>query len=220
MRFDMGKSWEEALEGEFSKDYFRKLEAFVSAEYSKGTVYPTEERIFSAFRTVPPEKVKIVILGQDPYHEEGQANGNAFAVNKGVRKPASLRNIFKEIGNEYGKEPIDETLISWADQGVFLLNTVLTVRKGEAGSHSKKGWEIFTDRVIGEISDKREGVVFMLWGANAWKKEALIDGKKHLILKSAHPSPLSAYRGFFGNGHFKKANEYLKEKGIETVNWC
>lgn len=213
-------SWKEHLSDEFTKPYFLNLVEFVKTEYSEQTVYPPGKEILRAFDLTDFENVKVVILGQDPYHGPKQANGLAFSVREGIPMPPSLVNIFKEIKNEFGKElPPNGNLERWAKQGVLLLNATLTVRARNAGSHQKKGWEEFTDSVIQHISKEKEEVVFMLWGAYAQKKGAIIDESKHLVLKSPHPSPFSADRGFFGNGHFKKANEYLKEKGKEEIDW-
>lgn len=201
---------------EFEKDYFKRLTLFVKKEYSEKKIYPPGPYIFRAFDLVDFEKVKVVIIGQDPYHTPGVANGLAFSANPDKKIPPSLLNIFKEIRNEFGKEiPNNPDLSRWAEQGVLLLNATLTVESGKAGSHQNQGWEDFTNAVIKTISEKRERVVFMLWGAYAQKKEGLIDPKKHLILKSSHPSPFSADRGFFGNNHFKLANEYLGNKSID-----
>jgi len=220
MEVDIETEWRSLLKEEFSKDYFVSLAAFVKQEYRTGTVYPPSDKIFSAFNHCKPGRCKIVIIGQDPYHGPNQANGLCFSVADGVKLPPSLKNIFKELQADINLlAPNTGNLESWAKQGVFLLNATLTVRAGEAGSHQKHGWEIFTDAVISALSKKSEGVVFMLWGAFAQKKEVLIDVNKHLILKAAHPSPLSAYNGFFGCRHFSKANSYLASKGREAVNW-
>lgn len=214
------ESWSEQLQEEFQKPYFGALTEFVRAEYGSGVCYPPGSMIFNAFNTTPFDKVKVVILGQDPYHGPGQAHGLCFSVQDGVDFPPSLRNIFQEINQETGA-PVPGTgnLTRWAQQGVFLLNTCLTVRAHQAFSHSGHGWETFTDAVIKRLSDEREGLVFLLWGAPAGKKASLIDAGKHLILRSAHPSPLSAYRGFFGCGHFKMCNEYLIQHGKEPIEW-
>lgn len=220
MDVKIAPSWKEHLSGEFSKPYFLSLAEFVKAEYKKNTVYPPGKEIFRAFDLTAFDEVKVVILGQDPYHGPRQANGLAFSVREGIPMPPSLVNIFKEIRNEYGKElPPNGNLERWARQGVLLLNATLTVKARQAGSHQKKGWEEFTDAVIRHISEEKQDVVFMLWGAYAQKKGSIIDESKHLVLKSPHPSPLSADRGFFGNGHFKKANEFLKEKGKREIEW-
>ena len=206
----IGNDWDLALKDEFEKDYFLKIMEFVDGEYSSKTVYPPYGEIFNAFMLTPLGNVKVVILGQDPYHEEGQAHGLAFSTPEGRPIPRSLKNIFKEINNEYGY-PIPESgcLEKWAKQGVFLLNTVLTVEEGNANSHSKCGWQTFTDNPI----------VFMLWGKQAEKKKELITSPKHLVLITSHPSPFSARRGFLGCNHFKEANEFLKEKELEEIDW-
>lgn len=213
-------SWKNRLEGEFGKDYFRQLIDFVRHEYKTQTVYPPGREIFRAFDCADFEGIKVVIIGQDPYHGPGQANGLCFSVRDGVPFPPSLRNIFKEIQNDLSK-PIPESgdLERWAQQGVLLLNATLTVRASSAGSHQNKGWEQFTNAVIKAISDNKTNVVFLLWGAYAQKKGEIIDRNKHLVLMSAHPSPFSADRGFFGNKHFSKTNEYLKSKGLKEIEW-
>lgn len=214
------ESWKFALADYFDKESFKKLTEFVRGEYALQTIYPPGMEIFNAFNHCSLDQVKVVILGQDPYHGQGQAHGLAFSVRAGVAFPPSLQNIFKEIKADLGKDmPPNGDLTHWADQGVFLLNATLTVRANQAGSHQNKGWEEFTDEVIRTISDSREHVVFLLWGAFAQKKVALIDGKKHLILKAPHPSPLSAHRGFLGCRHFSKTNEYLLSQGINPVDW-
>jgi uracil-DNA glycosylase len=223
MQANLGKieaSWKAALADELSTQYFRNLIAFVETECQKGTIYPAPENIFAAFAACPFESVNVVILGQDPYHGEGQANGLCFAVPEGVDIPPSLRNIFKEIESDLGIKPMQSgDLTRWAKQGVLLLNATLTVRANAAGSHQKKGWEEFTDAAIRALSEKREGLVFLLWGNYARKKGAHIDRSKHLVLESAHPSPLSAYAGFFGNKHFGKTNEYLKKQNKSEIDW-
>jgi uracil-DNA glycosylase len=220
MDVKIAPSWKEHLSDEFTKPYFLNLVEFVKNEYNNNTVYPPGKEIFRAFDLTAFDHVKVVILGQDPYHGPKQANGLAFSVRDGIPMPPSLVNIFKEIKNEFGKElPPSGNLERWAKQGVLLLNATLTVRARQAGSHQKKGWEEFTDSVIQHISQEKEEIVFMLWGAYAQKKGAIIDESRHLVLKSPHPSPFSADRGFFGNGHFKKANEYLKEKGKGEIDW-
>jgi uracil-DNA glycosylase len=220
MDVKIAASWKKELVPEFEKPYFSELIAFVKKEYAEHTVYPPGPQIFNAFEKCSFEDTKVVLIGQDPYHGPNQAHGMAFSVNDGIRKPPSLINIFKEIKNETGK-PVPESgnLERWARQGVLLLNAILTVRAHEAGSHQKKGWEIFTDAVIKTVADKKENVVFLLWGAYAQKKSVLIDSSKHLILQSAHPSPFAADRGFFGNNHFIKTNEYLKSKGLPEIDW-
>ena len=220
MNVKIAPSWKEHLSGEFSKPYFLNLVEFLKSEYKNHTVYPPGPQIFRAFDLVDFDAVNVVILGQDPYHGPGQANGLAFSVQEGMTKPPSLINIFKEIKNEYDQDiPTSGNLERWAKQGVFLINSTLTVRARQAGSHQKKGWEDFTDAVIRKLSEERENVVFILWGAYAQKKGAVIDESKHLVLKSAHPSPFAADRGFFGNNHFKQANDYLSEHGKATINW-
>ncbi|MBR7166289.1 MAG: uracil-DNA glycosylase [Bacteroidaceae bacterium] len=215
------ESWKEQLAEEFSRPYFEQLVTFVRNEYMSGTpVYPPAKLIFNAFDHCPFNSVKVVILGQDPYHGAGQANGLCFSVNKGVPFPPSLMNIFKEVSDDTGAPPpADGDLTRWSDQGVLLLNATLTVRSGCAGSHQKKGWEEFTDAVIRTLAQKREHLVFILWGSYAQKKGAFIDRNRHLVLSSPHPSPLSAYHGFFGNHHFSLANDYLQSHGKEPVVW-
>jgi len=219
MKF-FNNGWDEVLADEFEKDYFKELIAKVDEEYKKFKVYPPREKVFSAFKVCDIKDIKVVILGQDPYHEEGQAHGMCFSVMPNVEIPPSLKNIYKEIQTELGIAPPNHGyLMSWAKQGIFLLNTTLTVRAHQANSHSTFGWQKFTDRVISEVSNRCENVVFLLWGRNAISKKPLIDETKHLVLTSAHPSPLSAYNGFFGNGHFVKTNEYLKSHGKSEINW-
>ncbi|SHO65095.1 uracil-DNA glycosylase [Algoriphagus zhangzhouensis] len=214
------ESWKEILGTTFDQPYFQNLVAFVKDEYSKGKVFPPGKDIFNAFDYCPVDQVKVVILGQDPYHGGGQAHGLSFSVKPGVPFPPSLMNIFKEIKADLGKDmPPNGDLSRWAKQGVFLLNATLTVRAHQAGSHQKIGWEEFTDSVIRSVSQEREDVVFLLWGAYAQKKADLIDSNKHLILKAPHPSPLSAHRGFLGCKHFSKANEYLTSKGLDPIVW-
>jgi uracil-DNA glycosylase len=214
------KSWADALKDEFEKEYFQKITSYLKHEIASGiVVYPKGGNIFKAFDSTPLNRVKVVILGQDPYHGEGQAHGLSFSVQEGVHQPPSLQNIFKELRDDLGI-PLPNTgnLELWAQRGVFLLNSVLTVRAGLPASHSKIGWSLFTDRVISILSEKREGVVFMLWGNYARSKRELIDHNKHLVLEAAHPSPL-ARGAFFGCRHFSKANEYLIAKGKDPVNW-
>lgn len=213
--------WQKILQDELGRPYIRKISDFLTAEQKAGQViYPANDDIFNALRTTDFKNVRVVILGQDPYHGPGQAHGLSFSVKKGVKLPPSLRNIYKEIEAEYGgKMPKDGDLTGWAKQGVLLLNATLTVREANAGSHQKKGWEDFTDAVIRAINEKHEHVVFMLWGSHAQKKGDFIDRKKHLVLEAPHPSPLSAHRGFLGCGHFKKANEYLESQGRKTIDW-
>lgn len=213
-------SWQRVMTAEFSAPYFEKLAGFIRDAYGSGTVYPPAGKIFAAFDACPFDKVKVVILGQDPYHEPGQANGLAFSVYDGTPLPPSLVNIFKEIESDTGQKPFDSgDLRRWSSQGVMLLNSTLTVDAGRAGSHQGKGWEEFTDSVIARLSAEREGIVFMLWGNYARRKGAAIDRTKHLVLESPHPSPLSAHRGFFGNHHFSLANDYLKRHGSEPIDW-
>lgn len=215
------QSWKEQLADEFDKEYFERLTAFVREEYKGNTpIYPPARLIFNAFDHCPFDKVKVVILGQDPYHGEGQANGLCFSVNKGVQFPPSLMNIFKEVANDTGAPiPQDGDLTRWSKQGVLLLNATLTVRAASAGSHQRRGWEEFTDAAIAALAGKRENIVFILWGSYAQKKGAFIDRTRHLVLTSPHPSPLSAYHGFFGNHHFTLANDYLKKFGKEPIVW-
>ena len=221
MNVKIEPSWAEHLKGEFEKNYFAELTAFVKKEYEDGKVYPHPKNIFRAFDLCPFEKVKVVILGQDPYHGEGQANGLCFAVGEGVRVPPSLQNIFKEIQSDLGKPLVhtDGDLARWAKQGVLLLNATLTVRAHSAGSHQEKGWEQFTDAVIRALSEERAGLVFMLWGNYAKAKGAHIDRAKHLVLEAPHPSPFSAASGFFGCKHFSRANEYLTTHDETPIDW-
>lgn len=214
-------SWKTVLDKEFEKQYFNELTTFVRTEYQEYTCYPKGNRIFSAFDYCSFDNLKVVILGQDPYHGVGQANGLCFSVNDNIDKPPSLQNIFKEINADLGKTiPEKGNLERWAKQGVLLLNTTLTVRANRAGSHQNKGWEVFTDAVISKISDQKKNIVFLLWGGYAKRKGAKIDSSKHYILTSGHPSPLSANRGYwFGNAHFSKTNRFLKSKGLAPINW-
>lgn len=212
--------WKEQLQQEFEKPYFKELTEFVRSEYTSQRIYPPAKLIFNAFDQCPFDQVKVVILGQDPYHGPGQAHGLCFSVNDGVDFPPSLRNIFKEIHDDTGAQiPSSGNLERWAKQGVLLLNATLTVRAALAGSHQKKGWETFTDAVIRLVAEKKENLVFILWGNYAISKGEFIDPNKHLILKSVHPSPLSASRGFFGNHQFSTANKYLMEHGKDSVKW-
>ena len=205
---------------EFSKDYFIRLTDFVRKEYHETTVYPPGKLIFNAFNLCPFDKVKVVIIGQDPYHGPGQAHGLCFSVNDGIQPPPSLVNIFKEINNDLGKPiPQSGNLTRWAEQGVLLLNATLTVRAHQAGSHQRRGWEEFTDAVIRKLAEEKSNLVFILWGAYAQKKGAFIDRSKHLVLTSVHPSPLSAHSGFFGNHHFSLANDYLVKNGKTAIDW-
>ena len=221
MEVKIEPSWKEHLKGEFEQDYFRELTEFVKKEYKEGKVYPAPKNIFRAFDLCPFDKVKVVIIGQDPYHGERQANGLSFAVEEGMPLPPSLRNIFKEIESDLGK-PLTRAsgdLSRWAVQGVLLLNATLTVRAHKAGSHQDRGWEKFTDAVIRALSEEREHLVFILWGNYAKAKGAHIDRKKHLVIESAHPSPFSADAGFFGSRPFSKANEYLEAHGETAIDW-
>lgn len=213
-------TWKQQLSEEWEKPYFRQLTDFVRGEYATHTVYPPARSIFAAFDACPFDKVKVVILGQDPYHGPRQANGLSFSVNPGIPLPPSLQNIFKEVHDDTGAPlPTDGDLSRWATQGVLLLNSSLTVREGAAGSHQGAGWETFTDAVIRRLAEKRENLVFILWGNYAIRKGAFIDRTRHLVLTSPHPSPLSAHRGFFGNHHFSQANAYLSAHGQAPVNW-
>lgn len=215
------QSWKDVLSGEFEKEYFRKLTDFVRGEYKSGkTIYPKPQNIFNAFNLCPLSDVKVVIIGQDPYHEPGQAHGLCFSVENGIDLPPSLINIYKEIESDIGhKSKTNGDLSDWARQGVLLLNSTLTVQAHLAASHSGKGWETFTDAVIRAVSENRKNVVYLLWGSFAQKKAEFVNSEQNLILKSAHPSPLSAYRGFFGNHHFSKANEYLIANGKTPIDW-
>ncbi len=214
------ESWKQELSDEWSKDYFVRLTNFVRNEYATKQIFPPGRQIFAAFNATPFNEVKVVILGQDPYHDVGQANGLCFSVNDGIQFPPSLRNIFQEIHNDIGS-PIPQSgdLTRWAKQGVLLLNATLTVEAHKAASHQRQGWEQFTDEVISHLSNHRQNLVFILWGSYAISKRSLINPDKHLILTSVHPSPLSAYRGFFGNKHFSKANNYLVEHGKTPITW-
>mgnify|MGYP001597086743 FL=1 len=221
MEVKIHESWRSRLAEEFEKDYFKELVAFVVDEYKTKKIYPPPANIFRAFELCPFENVKVVILGQDPYHGPRQANGLCFAVNKDVALPPSLQNIYKEIENDLGvKMPAKGTLEGWAGQGVLLLNATLTVQAGQAGSHQHKGWEEFTDAVIQKISDAKDNVVFMLWGRYAQNKGLMIPRSRHLVLEAAHPSPFSAHSGFFGSHHFSQANAYLDEHNLATINWA
>ncbi|WP_010228425.1 uracil-DNA glycosylase [Gillisia marina] len=222
MKLTIHNTWKKILNDEFNKSYFQDLKNFISEEYEANTCYPKQDHIFEAFNKATFDKVKVVIIGQDPYHGVGQANGLCFSVNNGITNPPSLKNIFKEIDSDleevHDKENGD--LEKWANQGVLLLNAVLTVRAGEAGSHQNKGWEKFTDTVIKTLSEEKDNLVFLLWGGYAKKKGRKIDTAKHLVLTSGHPSPLSANRGFwFGNKHFSQTNNYLLNKGKTPINW-
>lgn len=220
MDVKMEASWKAMLNAEFEKPYFKELVGFVKEEYKTRRIYPAGSKIFSAFDHCELDNVKVVILGQDPYHGDGQANGLCFSVSDGIKPPPSLVNIFKEIQDDLGiSMPKSGNLERWAKQGVLLLNATLTVRANEPGSHQNRGWEQFTDEVIKLLSERKEHLVFILWGAFAQKKEELIDAKKHFKLKAAHPSPFSAYKGFLGCGHFSKTNEYLKKLGFKEIVW-
>lgn len=212
--------WWPFLQDEWNQDYFKKLSEFVHHEYETKDIYPPKDKVFSAFENCDYKDVKVVILGQDPYHEPNQAHGMCFSVNPGIKIPPSLVNMYKELHEDCGCYiPNNGYLMPWSKQGVFLLNTVMTVERGKANSHAKKGWEIFTDHTIQKINEKDESVVFLLWGNNARSKADMIDKNKHLVLECAHPSPLSAYHGFFGCKHFSKTNAFLKEHGKEPINW-
>lgn len=220
MNVRIESGWAQQLQPEFDKPYFELLTAFVRQQYAQKQVFPPAKLIFNAFDSCPFDKVKVVILGQDPYHEQGQANGLCFSVNEGVEIPPSLVNIYKEINSDLGKPiPQSGNLQRWADQGVLLLNATLTVEAHRAGSHQNKGWEVLTDAAIAALSKHREHLVFLLWGSYAGAKASLIDTKKHLVLKAPHPSPLSAYRGFFGCKHFSKANDYLLAHHQTPIDW-
>lgn len=220
MDVKIAPTWKSLLSDEFEKPYFQELIAFVKREYKTQTIYPRGGDIFKAFDCCDFSNVKVVIIGQDPYHGPGQANGLSFSVSVGIRVPPSLLNIYKEIQNDLGKPiPLSGDLERWARQGVLLLNATLTVKASAPGSHQNRGWETFTDAVIKKISDEKEGVVFLLWGSYAQKKGEIIDRNKHLVLMSPHPSPFSADRGFFGCKHFSKANAYLQSKGKDEIDW-
>lgn len=220
MDVNIEQGWKELLKKEFEEDYFTKLTEFVREEYRTQKIYPPANKIFNAFNLCPFEKTRVVILGQDPYHDVNQAHGLCFSVQDGIRIPPSLQNIYKEIYADLGKTPPQSgNLERWATQGVLLLNTTLTVRAHLPGSHQNKGWEVFTDGVIKSLAHEKENLVFLLWGAFAIKKSTLVDAKRHLILTSPHPSPLSAHRGFLGNKHFSKTNNYLKSRGLSEIDW-
>lgn len=217
---NIGNNWDRVLAGEFEKEYYQKLRAFLKVEYSTQVIHPGMYDIFNALKFTDYEDVKVVIIGQDPYHQPGQAHGLCFSVQKGVRIPPSLVNIYKELNSDVGVPiPDHGCLEDWAHNGVLLLNTVLTVRDSQANSHKGKGWEIFTDRVIELLNEREKPMVFILWGSHAQKKAALIDERKHCIIKSVHPSPLSAHRGFFGGHYFSRANGFLELMGQEPVDW-
>lgn len=217
--FVIRKSWYDKLSEEFNKPYYINLENFLKNEYVTKTIYPKPENVFNSINQVPLEKVKVVIIGQDPYHEPNQAHGLSFSVENGVELPPSLKNIFKEIESELGIKNTSGNLINWARQGVLLLNTVLTVEKGKANSHKNKGWENFTQKIIQIVNEQNSPIVFLLWGAQAQSYSKFLTNPNHLVLKCAHPSPLSAFNGFFGCGHFAKTNQFLISKNIEPINW-
>lgn len=220
MNIIIEESWKKHLTSEFDKPYFTQLVEFVKKEYIHHKIYPSGKKIFSAFDHCSFENTKVVIIGQDPYHGEGQANGLCFSVADGIRKPPSLVNIFKEIASDIGKPvPDSGNLDRWADQGILLINATLTVKASTPGSHQNKGWETFTDAVIKVLNEQKQHLVFLLWGAYAQKKGAIIDRSKHLVLESAHPSPFAAHRGFFGNKHFSKCNSYLSKQSKEPIDW-
>lgn len=220
MKVKIEESWEKVLQPDFDKPYFKELTDFVRSEYAATTIYPPASLIFNAFNLCPFDKVKVVIIGQDPYHGPGQAHGLCFSVNDGIQFPPSLQNIFKEIKSDLDIPiPTSGNLTRWAEQGVLLLNATLTVRAHNAGSHQKKGWETFTDSVIRILAEQKENLAFILWGAYAQKKGAFIDKNRHLVLSSAHPSPLSAYNGFFGNHHFSLTNKWLTEHNLKAIDW-
>lgn len=218
---NIGNDWDGILAEEWGKEYYRKLRAFIAAEYRSKTVYPGMYDIFNSLKYTSYDECKVVILGQDPYHEPGQAHGLAFSVLPGVAEPPSLINIFKELESDLGIEMPDDNgcLLPWAERGVLLLNTVLTVRAHQAGSHRGRGWEQLTDTIISKLNEREKPLVFVLWGSNARSKKALITNRRHLVIESVHPSPLSAYRGFFGGRYFSRANEFLKSCGEEPVDW-
>ena len=217
---NIGNEWDELLKGEFEKEYYKKLRGFLAREYSTARIFPDMYDIFNALKYTSYNDVKAVIIGQDPYHGEGQAHGLCFSVKKGIEPPPSLKNMFKELNEDIGMEiPNHGQLTKWAEQGVLLLNAVLTVRSGEANSHKGRGWEIFTDRIIELLNNREKPIVFILWGANARQKKALVTNPIHKILEAAHPSPLSAYNGFFGCRHFSKTNEILTAFGETPIDW-
>ncbi|CAM1367187.1 Uracil-DNA glycosylase [Tenacibaculum soleae] len=220
MQLNISDSWKNILQTEFDKPYFKNLTDFIDSQYKNHTCFPNKEEIFAAFNYCSFNDLKVVIIGQDPYHGKKQANGLCFSVHEDVTHPPSLKNIFKEIETDLETTyPVSGDLSRWATQGILLLNATLTVREGEAGSHQQKGWETFTDTVIKKISEKKEDVVFLLWGKFAEKKGSIIDVKKHTIFKAPHPSPLGAWRGWFGSKHFSKTNTFLKDKGKEIIQW-
>ncbi len=220
MQLNISDSWKNILKKELKKTYFKNLSSFVDNEYDNHTCFPKKEVVFSAFNYCSFKDLKVVIIGQDPYHGKGQANGLCFSVHDEIKHPPSLKNIFKELIEDIGKGiPESGDLSSWAKQGVLLLNATLTVREGEAGSHQKQGWEQFTDAVIQKVSEEKEGVVFLLWGKFAENKGSIIDLEKHTVFKAPHPSPLGAWRGWFGSKHFSKTNHFLKSKGLKEIKW-
>lgn len=216
---NIGNSWDQILKEDFERESYLKLREFLKQEYKTHVVYPDAHDLFNALKYTPYENVKAVILGQDPYYNPGQAHGLCFSVKPGVETPKSLINIFKEIEDDVGIKNTSPYLVPWAEEGVLLLNTVLSVRKGEPQSHTNKGWEVLTDSIIKKLNDRDKPIVFLLWGAPARKKKVLIDTNKHLVLECAHPSPLSAYNGFFGCKHFSKTNAFLEKNGIKPINW-
>ncbi|MAR15067.1 MAG: uracil-DNA glycosylase [Candidatus Marinimicrobia bacterium] len=219
-KVEIEESWYSLLEDEFNKDYFNKIRSFIKEEYKNKTIFPPAKLIFNAFNLTPLNKIKVIIIGQDPYHGKGQAHGLSFSVPEDIKIPPSLLNIYKELKEDINKEiPKHGFLEAWANQGVLLLNSVLTVQSGKANSHKNIGWERFTESVIERVSMKKDKLVFLLWGNYAQKKENFIDSNKHLILKSVHPSPLSAYNGFFGSKHFSKTNNFLKKNNIKEILW-
>lgn len=219
MDVKLESSWKEILRDEFEKPYFKRLTDFVHSEYQKGIVYPQAKLIFNALDSLPVDKVKVVILGQDPYHGPGQAHGLSFSVPKDIPPPPSLQNIYKELSSDLGVQRVSGNLEDWVSEGVLLLNATLTVKAGLAGSHQNKGWELFTDAVIQQLANKKENLVFILWGNYAQRKGSFINTEKHLVIKSPHPSPLSAYNGFFGSRPFSKTNAYLVSVGKDAISW-
>ena len=216
----IGNDWDEILKDEYDKSYFKEMTNFLVKEYKEKTIYPKENEIFKAFRLTPYSNVKVVILGQDPYHDVGQAEGLSFSVKEGIKKPPSLINIYKELFDDLGYNIVENgSLVKWANEGVLLLNAILTVEKDKAASHSKIGWEVFTDEVIKKINEKETPVVFILWGSFARSKKKYITNKKHLVIESAHPSPLSVYNGFFGSRPFSRTNDFLVKNGIKPIDW-
>ena len=217
---NLGNDWDEVLKNEFSSEYYRKMREILKREYTTQIIYPKMENIFSALKLTSYKDTKVLILGQDPYHGPGQAHGLAFSVNPGIKTPPSLLNMYKEIRDEYGYDiPNNGYLVPWAKQGILLLNATLTVREGQPNSHSKIGWETFTDNIIKKLNDREDPVIFVLWGNNARKKKTFITNKRHFVLEATHPSPLSANRGFFGCMHFRKINEILSKMGKTEINW-